>query len=171
MVIQTRRLTVVPATAALVAAELSSAPDLATALGAELPADWPPERHDSRLLERSLESLGSSPQSGWDLHYVVWTTGPLWVLVGVCGYKGPPAPPSMTVEVGYSVVPSWRRRGIATEATGGLIDAAWERGAKRVIAHTLPELEGSIGVLAKLGFVPAPAREAGTIGFELTRVV
>jgi len=43
--------------------------------------------------------------------------------------------------------------------------------ARLVIARRLPELEASIGVMANLGFVPAPAREAGTIGFEMSRAV
>jgi RimJ/RimL family protein N-acetyltransferase len=71
------------------------------------------------------------------------------------------------VEIGYSVVPSWQRRGVATEACKALIEGAWGRGARAVVAHTLPELEPSIGVLRKLGFSRAASQEPGVIAFEL----
>ena len=83
------------------------------------------------------------------------------------GYKGPPA--GGVVEIGYSVVPSHRRQGLATEACRALIESAWNRGAEMVIAHTLGGLEPSIGVLRKLGFAPTDSLEAGAIAFILRR--
>jgi RimJ/RimL family protein N-acetyltransferase len=74
------------------------------------------------------------------------------------------------VEIGYSVIPSWRRRGIATEACRALIDAAWQRGARVVIAHTLPNLEPSLGVLRKLGFESAESSTPNELEFRLRRV-
>jgi RimJ/RimL family protein N-acetyltransferase len=88
-------------------------------------------------------------------------------LIGTVSYKGPPK--NGVVEIGYTVVPSWRRRGLATEASRALIEAAWEHGAEVVIAHTFPELEPSIGVLRKLGFEPAGSNDAGELKFRLPR--
>jgi RimJ/RimL family protein N-acetyltransferase len=68
------------------------------------------------------------------------------------------------VEIGYSVVPSWQRRGLATEACRALIESAWERCAKMIIAHTFDNLEPSIGVLRKLGFAPSEPSELSEPG-------
>ncbi len=78
-----------------------------------------------------------------------------------------------TVEVGYSVVPEYRRRGYATEATRAMIKHAFADAAvRRVIAHALPELVSSIGVLEKSLFAYAgPGSEPGAIRFVLEREV
>jgi RimJ/RimL family protein N-acetyltransferase len=166
----TRRLRLVPATTELVDAELRSAQALAGALDAELPADWPPEHHTEVMLRRTRAALERPGAAGWWLHWIAWTADERPVLVGTCGFKGPPAPPADgTVEIGYSVVPSWQRRGIASEAAQALADAARARGADTVVAHTLPHLEPSIGVLRKLGFEPGPPPEPGVLAFVLRR--
>ena len=46
------------------------------------------------------------------------------VLIGQGGYKGK-ANGAGTVEIGYAIVPSHRRRGLATETAQGLIDNAF----------------------------------------------
>jgi RimJ/RimL family protein N-acetyltransferase len=73
------------------------------------------------------------------------------------------------VEIGYSVVPSWQRRGLATEASGALIEAAWDHGAQVVIAHTFAHLEPSIGVLRKLGFERSESSDGDELEFRLQR--
>jgi SAM-dependent methyltransferase len=88
-------------------------------------------------------------------------------LVGSAGYKGPPIGDG--VEIGYSIVPSWRRRGLATEACGALIESAWARGADRVVAHTFAHLDASIGVLRKLGFELTESSDPAEQAFRLRR--
>ena len=151
----------VPATPELIDAERRDPAELAAALGAELPADWPPEFHDPNALRYSREALSEPRSAGWWLHYFV--AGP--ALVGVGGFKGPPD--DGAVEVGYSIVPSAQRRGYATAAVRELITSGRERGATRVRAETLPTLSPSIRVLEKLGFAPAPSSETGVIAFGL----
>ncbi|MBV9797155.1 MAG: GNAT family N-acetyltransferase [Solirubrobacterales bacterium] len=73
------------------------------------------------------------------------------------------------VEIGYSVVPSWQRQGLATEACRALIESAWRRGAEVVIAHTLAGLEPSIAVLRKLRFAAPDSTEPGVLAFALGR--
>jgi RimJ/RimL family protein N-acetyltransferase len=168
----TPRLRLIPATTDLVDAELRSAQALGDALGARLADDWPPEHHTEAMLRRTRAALERPGAAGWWLHWIAWTADGRPVLVGTCGFKGPPTSPPTppaggTVEIGYSVVPSWRRRGIATEAARALADAARARGAGRVIAHTLPHLEPSIGVLRRLGFEPGPPPEPGVLAFVL----
>lgn len=105
--------------------------------------------------------------AGWWLHYIVLTDASRPTLVGAAGYKGPPS--DGVVEIGYTIVPSWQRRGLATEASRALVEAAWQRGATVILAHTLPQLEPSIGVLRKLGFEPAESPEPGVLAFALGR--
>jgi RimJ/RimL family protein N-acetyltransferase len=163
----TPRLRLVPATGALIAAELDSPCELAPLLDADIPSDWPPEHHDSDTLEFWREALKQPGAAGWWLYYALLIGSHRATLVGSVGYKGPPA--DGVVEIGYSVVPSHRRRGLATEACGALIESAWTRGAEVVIAHTLEGLEPSIGVLHKLGFAPTDPLEPGAIAFALRR--
>ena len=163
----TERLRVVPATVATITAELEAPERLAEALGAALPADWPPEHHDTGTLKLWRGELAMPGSAGWWLHYVVLTDAPRPALVGTVAFKGPPV--AGVVEIGYSVVRSWQRHGFATEASRALIEAAWRRGAELVVAHTLPRLEPSIRVLEKLGFEPAESTEPGVLAFELRR--
>lgn len=82
-----------------------------------------------------------------------------------------PAGEDGVVEIGYSVVPRWQRRGYASEIVDALIARALELPrVTRVIAHTTPGNTGSIGVLRRCGFTDAGAgAERGTIRFELPR--
>lgn len=142
------RLRLVPATVALLDAELEYYELLGRALGAVIPSDWPPEHHDRETLEFWRERLLTPGAGGWWLHYAVLTAPEPAILIGSVGYKGPPV--DGVVEIGYSVVPSWQRRGLATEACRALIQTAWERGASTVVAHTSrgwpPRLECSAGL-------------------------
>ena len=140
---------------------------LAKALSVEVPTDWPPEYHDADRLRFTRNALEDRRNAGWWLHYVVAVTAPRPTLAGVAGYKGPPVDGS--VEIGYSIVPSCQRRGLATEAVRMLVAMAWDRGVKAVDAHTLPHLVASIGVLRKLGFVSVVGPEPGVLAFELRR--
>jgi RimJ/RimL family protein N-acetyltransferase len=163
----TARLRLVPASPATIAAELEDHATLARVLGAVVPPDWPPEYHDRETLEFWRERLLEPGAAGWWLHYAVLSKPETPTLVGSVGYKGPPA--DGAVEIGYSVVPSWQRRGLATEACQALIAAAWKRGATVVLAHTLEHLTPSIEVLHKLGFESAESSEADAIEFRLYR--
>jgi len=166
-VLTTSRLRLVPATRAMIIAELEDPDQLGEILGAGLAPDWPPEHHDSDTLRFWEDALTQPDAAGWWLHYAVWTGSGGATLVGSVGYKGPPR--DGTVEIGYSVVPSWQRRGLATEACRALIESAWQRGAEVVVAHTLAGLEPSIAVLRKLGFAPSDAAEPGVLAFRLAR--
>ena len=147
----------VPATAELLEADLAGT--LGEALGVRVPGDWPPEHYDREAVEWMRDAFAAS--EGWSNHYVLLGDE----VVGTCGYTGPPR--DGEVEIGYSVVASHHRQGIATEAVRRLIDDAFTRGATRVVAHTLPDGVASIGVLAKLGFTEIEGRE-GTRGWALT---
>jgi RimJ/RimL family protein N-acetyltransferase len=151
----------------LIGAELDGQDRLGRALDVVIPSDWPPEYCDRETLEFWRERLLEPGAAGWWTHYAVLTAAERPTLIGAMGYKGPPK--EGMVEIGYSVVPSWQRRGLATEACETLIAAAWARGASVIVAHTLEHLTPSIGVLRKLGFERSTSSEPDAIEFRLPR--
>ena len=161
-----------PATVELTQGALDGPEALATALGAAVPATWPPQFLDAPALHFTLARLGAGlEQAGWWLYFILLPdgdTGP--TLIGTAGYKGPPSADG-TVEVGYGIVSDHQRRGYASEATRALMARAFAHPAvRRVIAETLPELTPSIGVLRKCGFrLIGEGSEPGVIRFEITR--
>jgi ribosomal-protein-alanine N-acetyltransferase len=150
--IQTRRLELRPGTIAALEAELAGREYLAEALGAEIADNWPPPLYDEPAMRWTLEHLQSGdirPEYG--LYYFVDIAGERPVAVGVGGFKGDPD--GGRVEIGYSVLPQFQRRGYASEAVAGFLEYAFsDARVREVIAETLPELTPSIGVLEKNGF-------------------
>ena len=171
--IRTKRLRLIPATVELLHAELRGRRELEHLLGIPVPESWGPELYDRSVVEYRVSKLTVDPkQHGWWGYYVVLDSenGGRPVVVGTAGFKGLPSPEG-TAEVGYGVLPEYRRRGIAMEATLGLVAHAFTHGnVERVIAETLAENVPSIGVLQKCGFqLRGEGSEAGVIRYELTR--
>ena len=171
-VIPTPRLDLIPATTILTRAALGPPDLLSTAIDAAVPASWPPQYLDAAALEFTLARLAQGPeQAGWWMYFIVLREGEKGrTLIGTGGYVGPPNAEGI-VEIGYGIVPDHQRRGYASEAVRGMLRRAFAQSdVTRVLAHTLPELEPSIGVLKKCGFrQTGPGTEEGTIRFELTR--
>ena len=74
-------------------------------------------------------------------------------LVGDAGFKGAPDD-SGGCEIGYSIIPSFRRRGYATEAVGAIL--TWARQIPHVRTVRAEALENNLGsqrVLEKYGFL------------------
>jgi len=169
--IRTKRLRLVPASIELLNAELDGRETFAGLLGAAVPDDWPPELYDRAATKFTLDRLKKNPdESDWRLYYIILEQQADPVTVGTSGYKGPPDAEG-AVELGYGVLPAFQRRGIATEATIGLISNAFSHAqVQRVISETLPELTASIGVMEKCGFkFIGSGSEEGVIRYELTR--
>lgn len=168
--ISTPRLLLRPATIELLDAAMLGPQALADALRAEVPDDWPPEYLDDQALGFTRNRLSARPaENGWWMYFVVRIEeGQEPKLIGSGGYKGPPDADG-TIEIGYGIVPGERRRGYATEVARGLVDRALAHpGTKHVIAETMPELLGSIGVLERCGFrLVGGGSEPGVIRYEL----
>jgi len=88
-----------------------------------------------------------SPHDPWGTHLILGADGSL---IGLGGYKGPPA--DGRVEIGYAVAPARRGRGIATAAVEELVRRARDRDVRTVVAHTLAEDNPSTSVLRRSGF-------------------
>jgi RimJ/RimL family protein N-acetyltransferase len=154
--IRTPRLVLVPASIVTLEAQLESREALAGALRAEVPESWPPEHLDADAVRWSIAWLErNAEQAEWGFYYFVEapeTTGAGARLAGAGGYKGPPDAAG-GVELGYAVVEDRRRRGYASEAVRALLARAFgDARVTHVVAHTLPELTPSIGVLRATGF-------------------
>ena len=74
--------------------------------------------------------------------------------VGDAGFHGPPDDAG-NVEIGYALVPAARGAGLASEATGLLVDwARGQPGVRTVSARVDPANGPSRRVLVRLGFTP-----------------
>jgi RimJ/RimL family protein N-acetyltransferase len=170
--IETRRLNLVPASRAMLLADLSGPEDLGRELHAVVPPSWPPEHYDDQAVKWTLDRVRAAPpgtESFWG-YYFVWRDAPPGaLLIGVGGFKGPPE--DGVVELGYSVVADQQRRGFATEAVHGMLGFAFAHPeVAEVTAQTLPHLRPSIGVLEKTGFhYRGPGAAAGAIVYVMAR--
>jgi [ribosomal protein S5]-alanine N-acetyltransferase len=169
VIVSTPRLDLVAATLEHMVAEADDPERLGTILGASVPKDWPPPLNDEDSQRFFMDGLRERPGAvGWLMWYFVRREEPRTV-VGNGGFKGEPA--DGTVELGYSIIPAFQRRGFASEAADALVRWAFrESRVQRVVAETFPDLEGSLGVLRKTGFVRCEgALEPGAVRFERKR--
>jgi RimJ/RimL family protein N-acetyltransferase len=168
--VSTSRLDLIAADLDLAEADAGDRGRFAVLLGAGIPDGWPPgELADARDFFR--EALRDRPQlHGWLTWYAVLRDPVRPVLVGSVGFKGRPDAAGM-VEIGYSVVPEFERRGVATEMVRGLID--WAFGFPEVAcieAETDLANLGSRRVLDKCGFARCgPGLEPSGLRYRLPR--
>jgi RimJ/RimL family protein N-acetyltransferase len=168
--IEADRLTLIPATVELARAELADRTAFAHLLDAVVPVNWPPESA-ADALPLFLSWLEAAPDRvGWfGWHAVTRDAGPP-VLVGGGGFLGPPQ--DGVVQIGYSMLPEFQRRGYATEMATALVRWAFgQPGVDVIVAETEWANPASVRVLEKVGFTPAGvAAEPGGARFELRTV-
>ncbi len=171
--IETDRMELIASTQAMAQADADD--DFATLddlLDARIPDEWPPpltidaRGHWARVL------LEHPEQVGWWNWFFVRETGDAAdrVLLGGAGFNGPPDEHG-TVQVGYSVLPSFQLRGYATEGVRALLDWSFQDSRTALVtAQTFPDVAASLGVLSKLGMTYLDeGDEPGAILFGVTR--
>lgn len=155
-VIRTPRLKLTALDARLAALQIEDRAAFFDALGVHHEPAWPPELLDAAAMAQTRDRLAVRPdEAGWHFWALAWpgVAGAPDRLVGAGGFKGAPDADGV-VEVGYSMLISFREQGLATEAVDALLDWAYaDTEVRRVIAHTLPHLVASRRVLEKTGFV------------------
>ena len=162
-------LNLIAATTALVEKDIEDRDLLSEALGVSIPESWPPEFYGSRTMQFALTQLGGAAEQGWSFWYLT-TMGDSCKLAGICGFKGRPDD-SGSVEISYSILRCFQRRGFATEAVARLVGWAFSHhNVNEVCAETLPHLSQSIRVLEKNGFkLTGPGSEAGVVRYAVER--
>ena len=140
-------------------AEDYSGSALAHLLGVGAPTDWPAPFNDADSRKWMRGRLGDDAVDGrWLSYYVVADVGDGETLVGNCGFKGPPDP-NGAVEVGYSIVPDYHRKGIGTAALRALVEVAFDdERVGRVTAETPVSFVASRRLLEKCGFAAVSER-------------
>jgi RimJ/RimL family protein N-acetyltransferase len=170
----TRRLDLIASTLEHILAELESPAALGNLLHVDVSADWPPGEYDRGAQEYFRDRLqeGGEEVIGWYGWYAIRraTIEKPAVVVAAGGYLGPPDEKG-DVEIGYSVVPSFRKQGYATEIVLALVQIALaDSRVRRIIARTGTENRASITVLERAGFFQVgPVDDEGNIRFELFR--
>lgn len=169
--LQSTHLDLVAMTLVHLEAEASGIKDLALLLGVNAPKDWPPGHYDGKAMRFFHDRLAAEgPGSvGWYGWYAIRRRTALQTaaLVGVAGFVGPPDAAGC-VELGFSVLPSLRGQGHATEMAAALVDYALSQpSVERVIAYANITNRPAISVLLRSGFqAVAPGQRPGTARFE-----
>lgn len=175
--LKTERLELIAGTLELFRARVDEREELGRALGADVPAAWPPPLFDQDAMNWMSKYLDENADAGgWTFYFIVLPAhgdaapDARRTAIGGCGFKGKPAADG-TVEIGYSMLPEFQRAGYATEAAGALVRWAFSQPqVARVIAETYPELRPSIRVLEKNNFrFIGDGSEERVIRYALTR--
>lgn len=165
------RLDLVPVTVKAVRSELAGDGRLGGILGAEITAEWPPVDWDRPVLELLAVTFAREPEQQALQRYVLLrrADGSLVLIGSVGGFVWPDRWDE--IEIGYSVLPAFRRCGYAFEAAERYLGFVRERaGDLKVVAQTYPHLVASVRILERLGFVrDGVGREEGAILFRLTQ--
>ena len=165
--ISTSRLELVAITPESVLSEQAGDGRLGEILGCRVTNEWPLEDWEPHVLVWLLNRFAEDPKSiGWARYVLLREEGALPVLIGTVGALHPQRE-SRESEIGYGIVPEFRLRGYALEATRAMI--AWAEASgevDRLISHTYPEVLGSIRILERCGFVlEGSGNEARTIRY------
>jgi len=171
--IETKYLELIAANLEMVTAEINDLSRLQKLLNAKISNNWPPPLNDEESMSYFKKFIEENPDGlGWGMWYFIRIqpdeSGRM--AVGNGGFKGIPSEDGI-VEIGYSILPEFQKKGYATEAVNGLLKWAFlHPQINRVIAETLPELHPSIRVMEKNGFVfVGEGVEKGVIRYELSR--
>jgi RimJ/RimL family protein N-acetyltransferase len=177
--LKTARLRLVAITPAMLASEKAANGSFAVlgrVLGAEVTAEWPPEHWEPHVYGFIEKQYVEEPRTrGWNRYVLLpqergWTVGhmPGYTLIGAVG--GFPKAEG-DVEIGYSTVPAFQRRGYATEAARALVE--WllrEKDVRSVSAQAYPRLAESVKVMERCGmkFV-GDGDDPGTVRYRRMR--
>lgn len=167
--IRTARLRLVAITPAMLKADEAADPGFGRLLRATVTEEWPPEHWEPHVLHFISKQYEDEPDTkGWHRYMLRPNRYGRKVLIGCLG--GFPKSEG-EVEIGYSTLPTFQRRGFATEAATAFVD--WllrHEGVSQVTAQTFPSQPESIKVMERCGMVyVGSGDEEGTVRFGRRR--
>ena len=134
------------------------------AQGRQLPGEFY-ESSRQMFLKVQLDRMTARPTGrGWCARAIVREDD--GAVIGDCGFHGPPLDVGRA-EIGYMILPPYRRHGYATEAVQGLVGWARTQGETVVFASVAPDNVASLAVVAKAGFRQTGVQNDDTDGEEL----
>lgn len=144
--LMTPRLRLEPVTAQIAALANSDVDELARVLNADLPEDW-------RRAGLPLVRQKQPPNRDWRPMRCVAVLRETNTVVGDIRFERRADSPGETYEIGYAIIPAYRRGGLAVEATACIIDWLFSQaGAELIIGGCDRRNQASIKTLRKLGF-------------------
>jgi [ribosomal protein S5]-alanine N-acetyltransferase len=146
--LETKRLQLIPFTLELKKAAMNDRARLVKMLGVYVPEHWPgPDLAEALpFFIENMEKAPSDPVWDWIAIHKLNQA-----VIGGIGFMGGPDKVGV-VEMGYDIVPEYRKQGYATEMAHSLVAWAFhETGIKVVTASCLDDNIGSIKVLENVG--------------------
>ena len=168
--IRTARLRLRAITRDMMQAESVGDGSLEEILGARLTSEWPPVHWEPHVHELIAAQLSEQPATaGWHRYLLLRDEG-VETLIGCTG--GFPKSGG-DVEIGYSTLPRYQRRGFATEAVGALVQfLLTQKGVCSVSAQTYPGVVESVKVMQRCGLQFAGSgEEAGALLYRRMRSI
>ena len=167
--LKTKRLRLVAMTPAMLEADVARDGSLSVALGAQLTEEWPPADWETHVIEMIFVQTSQVPASvGWHRYALLAEGRGKRTLVGCLG--GFPKSDGV-VEIGYSTLPAFQRRGLGSEAARALVD--WllqQEGVRAVTAQTFRTMPESIKVMERCGMAFAgDGDDPGTVRYRRER--
>lgn len=163
--IKTERMCLVPATVKLYLLELHDREHFASTLRAKVPETWPPDQITPEVIEEFISRMKARDRKVWSFYWFL-RESEVPILIGNGGFL---SHGSGILELGYSVLSEYQRKGYATEAVRSMLQWASPNLKKdRIVAYTYPHLKASIRVLEKNGFyLKGEGHAGGTLLYEL----
>ena len=167
--ISTTRLELVAITPESLTSEQASDDRLGHILNCHVTSEWPHADWEPHVLQLLQQRFAEDPtEIGWHRYVLLRANNgqPATLIGSVGGFRWPNDHDA--AEIGYAILPEFRLRGYAVEATKAMI--AWieaTNSVKTIFAHTYPHLTGSIRILEQCGFtLEGPGKEENTIRYR-----
>jgi ribosomal-protein-alanine N-acetyltransferase len=150
--LKTPRLRLVAMTPAMLEADSARDGSLAGVLGVHVTADWPPFDWEAHVVEMIFVQATEMPAAlGWHRYMLLSDSHEKSTLIGCVG--GFPKADGV-VEIGYSTLPEFQRKGFASEAARTLVDWLLQQsGVAAVTAQTYANMPESIKVMERCGMM------------------
>jgi ribosomal-protein-alanine N-acetyltransferase len=149
MLLRTKRLDLLPCSFQVAQAVVQDRDGLKSLLGVQVPDNWPAQDLQEFLPTYAQQLQADPSLLGWGTWLMIHRAER--TVIGDLGFKGRPDDEG-TVEIGYSVLPAYRRQGFASEAVRALVDwALAQQGVRGIVAECNADNTPSIHVLEKVG--------------------